>query len=652
MTDLAAAPRFTWRAPALLRVGVVASLLFLLLGFVSIVWTPYPVTAVDVGAAMQDPGGAHWLGTDQLGRDVLSLAMKGTLTSFVVSAVAVAIGALIGILLGLAAAAWGRIANIAVGGVSAYLAALPTLVVAILLAALFGPSAATVMVAVGIGNIAAFALTTRDAMRTANSHGYVEAARLAGSSGLDLIRRHTLPSILRAVLAQGRERSGFGRARRGDAVLRRHRHAATGHQPRADAARCPVLRADEAGPDARPGSRDPADRAGAQRHQPRHPRARTDRSGRMALLKVENLTVTQRGVPLLEDISFAIGKGQRLGVIGEAGSGKTLLALAVLGLLPTGTTMTGSIGFDDKPMPSTEAELAQLRGKRIGAVLEGAADALAPLKTIGAQLDEALRRAGASGDLPARAAELLRDVGLDAKVAIRHPRDLTLPERQRVMFAIAIAAKPDLLIVDEPAAGLDLIGQRRILDLINKLCTEHNLSLLVVSHDLKTVAMLATKIVVLRGGKVIEAGEKPEVFGHPKHEFTRAMLSAGRHRARTLMRTPIGGTLLELRNVSRRFRSPDRSLFEPQAPVVALDDVSFSAARRRVARGHRPSRLGQVDADPDHRRARARDLGRARVRPERHLSRHRHAARACGRRSATSSATRRRPSIRATRWAS
>ena len=202
MSDLAAAPRFTWRAPALLRVGIVTSLIFLLLGFVSIVWTPYPVGAADVASAMQDPSGAHWLGTDQLGRDVLSLVMKGTLTSFVVSAVAVAIGALVGIPLGLAAAAWGSAANTAIHGVSVYLAALPTLIVAILLAALAGPSAATVMIAVGVGNIAAFALTTRDAMRTADSYGYVEAARLAGSGGLDLIRRHTLPSIVRAILAQ------------------------------------------------------------------------------------------------------------------------------------------------------------------------------------------------------------------------------------------------------------------------------------------------------------------------------------------------------------------------------------------------------------------------------------------------------------------
>jgi peptide/nickel transport system permease protein len=126
MTVLAPERRPRWGISGL-RIGIVVSLVFLLLGFVSIVWTPYPVGAVDVAAALQDPGGAHWLGTDQLGRDVLSLLMKGVLTSFVVSAVGVALGALFGIPLGLAAFAWGRPADVAVAGVAGYLAAVPVL---------------------------------------------------------------------------------------------------------------------------------------------------------------------------------------------------------------------------------------------------------------------------------------------------------------------------------------------------------------------------------------------------------------------------------------------------------------------------------------------------------------------------------------------
>jgi len=194
----------------LLRVGVVASLLFLLLGFVSILWTPYPAGSLDVAAAMQDPSGVHWLGTDQLGRDVLSLMMKGILTSFVVAAVAVAIGALIGLPLGLGAALLGPYVDLAVNGVSTYLTALPAFVMAVLLAALFGPSAATLMVGIGIANIVSLALATRHAVVKTSKHDYVAAARLAGASGLDLVRHHTMPIVARAIVAQGVAQLAFG----------------------------------------------------------------------------------------------------------------------------------------------------------------------------------------------------------------------------------------------------------------------------------------------------------------------------------------------------------------------------------------------------------------------------------------------------------
>ncbi|MEO8756130.1 MAG: ABC transporter ATP-binding protein [Devosia sp.] len=307
----------------------------------------------------------------------------------------------------------------------------------------------------------------------------------------------------------------------------------------------------------------------------------------MALLKLDNVSVSIGGATLLDGVSFAIGKGQRLGLIGEAGAGKSIVALAILDLLPRGAIVTGSISFDDAPMPVDEAGKAKLRGKRIGAMLRGAAGSLSPLMTIGEQINETLALAGTTGDV----GDALRGVGLDAAVARRYPCDLSAGERQRAALAIAVAAKPDLLVADDPTAGLDLIDQRRIVDLIERLCSEGKMSLLLVSHDLKTLAMLCTKIVVLRGGKVVEAGEKPDMFGHPKHEFTRGIFSAGRHRARTLMRTPIGGTLLDVRDISRRYRQPDRSIFEPQPPITALDGVSFS-----VRAGESVSMIGPTGA--------------------------------------------------------
>ena len=209
MSDLAAAPSRLW-AVAPWRVAVVLALMLLLLGFASLLWTPYPVTSLDVGAAMQDPSGAHWLGTDQLGRDVLSLVMKGLLTSFVVAAVAVAVGALLGLPLGLAAAYLGTPGRLALDGVELYLTAVPAFLFAVLFALLLGPSAATVMLAAGIANIPAFAAAVRNAMYRANRLGYVTMSRLAGTAPLDIARRHTLAGTTRLLLAQAVAQLGVG----------------------------------------------------------------------------------------------------------------------------------------------------------------------------------------------------------------------------------------------------------------------------------------------------------------------------------------------------------------------------------------------------------------------------------------------------------
>ena len=295
----------------------------------------------------------------------------------------------------------------------------------------------------------------------------------------------------------------------------------------------------------------------------------------MALLKVDNLTVTVAGSKLVDDVSFAIGKGQRLALMGETGSGKSRVIGAVLGLLPREAVVSGTMSFDGQPMPADDAGRTALRGKRIGVMLDRRGLGLAPLRTARAQLENTLARAAREGDRAAQLTELLADIGLDAAAVDRYPEALSIGERRRVLLAMALAAKPDLLIADDPVAGLDLVDQRRILDLILKHCTEREMSLLVAAHDLKVLAMLSTKVVVLRGGKVTEAGEKQEVFGHPKDSFTRAVLSGGRQRARTLMRTPIGGPLLDVRDVSRSFRR-GVPLLDREPPVVAVENASFS----------------------------------------------------------------------------
>lgn len=216
MTDLAPPPvsRPGLVARALpgfrLRTGIVLSLLLLLLGFISIIWTPYPVDQLDPVAQMQDPGGAHLLGTDALGRDLLSMVMKATLTSFVVAAVATGIGLFLGVPLGVAAAGWGVWADRLLLGGSGLFISLSALGTAVILAALFGASALTAMLAIGLFNVGVIARSTRDALLPYRGRDYIAASRLAGLGGWELARRHVLPGFLPALgaIAAGQLASG------------------------------------------------------------------------------------------------------------------------------------------------------------------------------------------------------------------------------------------------------------------------------------------------------------------------------------------------------------------------------------------------------------------------------------------------------------
>ena len=296
----------------------------------------------------------------------------------------------------------------------------------------------------------------------------------------------------------------------------------------------------------------------------------------MSTLMLDKFSVSIGGKPVLSDISFLLNQGQRLGVVGRTGAGKSMLARAIVGLLPHGATPTGSLRFDDAPLPDDGAALAELRGKRIGLLSQDAAEAMDPLATAGAHIAEALTAAGETADLAAQTGQWLADVGLDRSLAGRYPQDLTAGERSRVMLAVALCGKPDLLIADEPLAHLDVLAQRQVIGLIDKLCETRQMSLLLIAHDLKLVALLCTRVIVLEAGRIVEAGDKADVFGRPKHAHTRLLMTAGRHRARTLMRTPIGAVLLEVRDVKRRFKRHDLPMFSPRSSVVALDGVSLS----------------------------------------------------------------------------
>ncbi|MEP7240586.1 MAG: ATP-binding cassette domain-containing protein [Devosia sp.] len=287
----------------------------------------------------------------------------------------------------------------------------------------------------------------------------------------------------------------------------------------------------------------------------------------MASLKLDSFGLVLDGTPLLEEIGFVLEAEQAIGLIGPRGAGKSILALAISGLQPARARTTGSIAVDGAPLPADEAGRAKVRSKQIVTLIQNAGDALDPLRTAADQLRLAI------GDNAASADRLLGEVGLEAADGARYPSELSAQQRQCLGLALALAREPELLIADEPTTGLDFAAQRRLLDLIGRHQKERGMGLLLVSRDVRAVAMLCARVMVMAGGRIIESGIKEVVFGYPKQEISRRALSSGRQRARTLMRTPIGGLLLEANAATRRVR-PKAGGWRP--PTLILDKVTFS----------------------------------------------------------------------------
>ena len=255
----------------------------------------------------------------------------------------------------------------------------------------------------------------------------------------------------------------------------------------------------------------------------------------MPLLQVSDLRVrlqTQRGpADAVRGVGFALERGETLGLIGESGCGKSITALALLGLLPERAEVSGSIRFDGEELVGrSDAELCKLRGNRIGIVFQEPMTALNPLHRIGRQVAEPMRlHLGlAEAEARSRAIALLERVGLPdaARRADAYPHQLSGGQRQRVTIAMALACNPDLLIADEPTTALDVTIQGQILDLIADLVAERGMALLLISHDLGVIAENVQRMLVMYGGSVVEGGPTAEVFGRMAHPYTQGLFAA------------------------------------------------------------------------------------------------------------------------------
>ena len=234
----------------------------------------------------------------------------------------------------------------------------------------------------------------------------------------------------------------------------------------------------------------------------------------------------------LDEVSFALGKGEVLSLVGESGCGKSVTAMAIMGLLPRGTARaTGSILLGGQDLlKASEKEMRRLRGNRIGMVFQDPMTSLDPVHTVGMQIAEVVRRhKGVSNAAArARALEMLDLVRIpDARNRLAaYPHELSGGMRQRVMIAMALACDPEILIADEPTTALDVTVQAQILDLIGELKSELGMSVILITHDLGVVAKTADRMMVMYAGRIVEEGTVERVFSRPSHGYTAGLLQS------------------------------------------------------------------------------------------------------------------------------
>ncbi len=248
-------------------------------------------------------------------------------------------------------------------------------------------------------------------------------------------------------------------------------------------------------------------------------------------LDVDNLSIAIDGRTVVRDLSFSLATGERLGIIGESGSGKSVTALAVLGLLPQNAVATGSVRLDGQQLLGLrDRELAAIRGKQVGIVFQEPRTALNPIRTIGRQLVEPLLIHGlvTKRDAVDVAIELARTVKLpDPESIVRlYPHQLSGGQRQRVGIAIALACNPTLLIADEPTTALDVTIQAEIIALFDALVDDRGSSLVFITHDLAVLSNVTTKAIVMADGEVVEHGRVVDLLGAPQHPITKSLVAA------------------------------------------------------------------------------------------------------------------------------
>lgn len=556
---------------SLLAVAIPASTVLILLIIVSVgaQWiAPYDPLKQSLREALQGPSAAHWLGTDDLGRDVLSRLIFGgriaLIASFEATSIAIILGVPLGLFIGYRGGWWDWIVMRLVEAV----VSIPGIMVAIVIIAILGPGLHRAMIALGILYSTAFLRLARSIVLAEREEVYVKAARVIGASPGRILLRHIFPNIAPPLIIQ--VTLTIGAVLLAEAGLS---FVGLGVQPPGaswgtmlnTAANYMALNAFLAVP---PGMaivitvlsvnllgdviRDSVGRGIAVSTNPATPAAifaepvsgNNDHASlprhENDILRVEGLQVVVTSkdggeIPVITDLSFNIAKGETLGLVGESGCGKTITGLSILGLIGTGGRPThGSIELNDIELRSLSSkQMEKIRGDEVAMVFQDPTTSLNPAFTVGDQIAEVLRtKQGMSKKQAwARAIELIDRVGIPrpAERANAYPHELSGGMAQRVAIARALSCNPKLLIADEPTTALDVTVQQEILDLFRDLQDEFGMAILFVTHDLAVAADICHRISVMYAGEMVEMAGVDDLFAKPGHPYTAGLLRAMPH---------------------------------------------------------------------------------------------------------------------------
>lgn len=537
-------------------------LLFILLLVLITPWLPLPDPDATALSKRLLPifSEGHWLGTDQLGRDMLSRILWGTRVSLAVGITATLVAASIGSLIGLLAGYFGGYLDGTLMRGIDMLMAFPYILLALAIVAVLGPGLMNALYAIAIVNIPFFARNVRGVVVTLRNREFVDAARLSGKGDVRILVSEILPNVMPVIVITMSTTVGW-------MILETAGLSFLGlgaQPPQADlgsilgegrrliinaphVATIPglvifilVMSINLLGDGVRD-ALDPRLKAGALRR----PAARTK-----AMPEAKNAVVGQQKGLLevkvlrtefhvghevhqaVNSPSFHIEPGECLGIIGESGSGKSVTAMSLLGLVasPPGVIMSGQVIYKNENLAGVSDErLRQLRGGELAYIFQDPLSTLHPLFTVGDQLVEAMR---AHQHLSYRAAwqkaiTLLEQVRIpNAKERVKvYPHQLSGGMRQRVSIAMALANEPQLIIADEPTTALDVTVQAQILRLLNQLRREQNASLMFITHDFGVVAEMCDRVAVMYAGELVEIGPVKALLENPAHPYTRRLIA-------------------------------------------------------------------------------------------------------------------------------